>query len=245
MQRDLRRRHKHEWVESHENMQRGLFQQRHVRTWNEPYKRDVYAYEKRPMKYMKMKRNLWSIRQEVYSNKDMYAHAKNPIKETRMHMNGNGNLWSIWKETYSGKETNMVNEKIPIIYMEKDPWSWFSFRRHVWMSHVTGGRHNQETNFYLQTRNQRVNQLLLDESHTTKKLTSPQPRNHLLFQSCHMWMSPVTYEFVICLIRMSHSNESRHIRMSYVTFEWVTFQRDLNMSYVSFVCHILWICHYE
>jgi len=68
---------------------------------------------------------------------------------------------------------------------------------------------------------------------------------------------------------MSHSNESRHIRMSHVTFEWVTSHSNesrssgtwichmshsyvtfheyviMNKSYVSFVdesCHI-WICH--
>ena len=36
-------------------------------------------------------------------------------------------------------------------------------------------------------------------------------------ESCHIWMSHVTCEWV-----MSHMNESCHIWMSHVTYEWVT-----------------------
>jgi len=42
-------------------------------------------------------------------------------------------------------------------------------------------------------------------------------------ESCHIWMSHVTYEGV-----MSHMNESCHIWMSYVTYEWVTSHKTSN-----------------
>jgi len=45
-------------------------------------------------------------------------------------------------------------------------------------------------------------------------------------ESCHIWMSHVTYEWV-----MSHMNESCHIWMSHVTYEWV-------MSHMNAACHI-------
>ena len=45
-------------------------------------------------------------------------------------------------------------------------------------------------------------------------------------KSCHIWTSHVTYEWV-----MSHMNESCHIWMSHVTYEWV-------MSHMNKSCHI-------
>ena len=48
-------------------------------------------------------------------------------------------------------------------------------------------------------------------------------------ESCHMWMSHVTYEWV-----MSYMNESCHIWMSHGTCEWV-------MSHIAASCHI-WMC---
>ena len=49
-------------------------------------------------------------------------------------------------------------------------------------------------------------------------------------ESCHIWMSHVTYEWV-----MSHMNESCHIWTSHVPFEWV-------MSQMNESCHI-WTSH--
>ena len=48
--------------------------------------------------------------------------------------------------------------------------------------------------------------------------------------SCHIWMSHVTYEWV-----MSYMNESCHICMSHTTYEWV-------MSIMNESCHI-WMSH--
>jgi len=45
-------------------------------------------------------------------------------------------------------------------------------------------------------------------------------------ESCHIWMSHVTYEWV-----MSHMNKSHHIWMSHVTYEWV-------VSHMNESCHI-------
>ena len=49
-------------------------------------------------------------------------------------------------------------------------------------------------------------------------------------ESCHIWMNYVTYEWV-----MLHMNESCHIRMSRVTYEWV-------MAHMNESCHI-WMSH--
>jgi len=49
-------------------------------------------------------------------------------------------------------------------------------------------------------------------------------------ESCHTWMSHVTYEWVL-----SHMNESCRIWMSHVTFGWV-------ISHMNELCHI-WISH--
>ena len=57
-------------------------------------------------------------------------------------------------------------------------------------------------------------------------------------ESCHISMSHVTYQWV-----MSHINESCHISMSHVTYQWVlslineSYQADMEQA-----CHI-WICH--
>ena len=48
-------------------------------------------------------------------------------------------------------------------------------------------------------------------SHVTYELFMPH-----MNEPCHVWMSHVTYKRV-----MSHTNESRHILMSHVTHEWV------------------------
>jgi len=66
--------------------------------------------------------------------------------------------------------------------------------------------------------------------------------------SCHIWLSRVTYEWV-----MSHMNESRHIWMSHVTYEWVmsrmTESYHIWMSHVTYEwvmshmnesCHLWW-----
>jgi len=50
---------------------------------------------------------------------------------------------------------------------------------------------------------------------------------HIRVKSCHVWMSHVTYEWV-----MSRMNESCHVWMSHVTYEWV-------MSRMNESCHIL------
>ena len=51
-------------------------------------------------------------------------------------------------------------------------------------------------------------------------------------ESCHIWMSHVTYEWV-----MSHMNESCHIWMSHVTYEWV-------MSHMNESLHMNESCQY-
>jgi len=58
-------------------------------------------------------------------------------------------------------------------------------------------------------------------------------------ESCHIWMSHVTYEWVMshmnesCHIWMSHHmKESCHIWMSHVTYEWV-------MSHMNEPCHVI------
>jgi len=65
-------------------------------------------------------------------------------------------------------------------------------------------------------------------------------------ESCHIWMSHVTYKWV-----MSHMNESCHIQMSHVTYEWVMstcysgmshFTYEWVMSHVNEACHV-WICY--
>jgi len=66
-------------------------------------------------------------------------------------------------------------------------------------------------------------------------------------ESCHIWMSHVTCEGVMlmgmghvtCERMMSHMNESCHVWMSHVTYEWV-------MSYVNESCHEschIWMGH--
>jgi len=64
-------------------------------------------------------------------------------------------------------------------------------------------------------------------------------------ESCHKWMSHVTYEWV-----MSQMNESCHIWMSHVTYEWFMSRRkewrDIWMSRVTYerVMHIIHMgCH--
>jgi len=52
----------------------------------------------------------------------------------------------------------------------------------------------------------------------------------ILDESCQIWMSDVTYEWV-----MSHMRESCHIWVSHVTYEWV-------MSHMNESCHI-WMSH--
>jgi len=49
-------------------------------------------------------------------------------------------------------------------------------------------------------------------------------------ESCHIWMSHVTYEWI-----MSHMNESCHTWMSHVTYEWV-------MPHINEPCHA-WMSH--
>jgi len=52
----------------------------------------------------------------------------------------------------------------------------------------------------------------------------------------HIWVSHVTYEWV-----MSHMNESRHIWMSYVTYEWVT--SHMNESRHTWIGLVLQMSH--
>jgi len=48
-------------------------------------------------------------------------------------------------------------------------------------------------------------------------------------ESCHTWMSHVTYEWV-----MSHMNESCHMWLSHVTYDWVT--SHMNSHVTQFYC---------
>ena len=52
----------------------------------------------------------------------------------------------------------------------------------------------------------------------------------IVCQSCHIWMSHVTYESV-----MSHTNDSCHIWRSHVTYEW-------ELPHMNESCHI-WTSH--
>jgi len=56
-----------------------------------------------------------------------------------------------------------------------------------------------------------------ERANAARLATSLVPLHTHRNETCHIWMSPVTYEWV-----PSHTNESRHIRMSPVTYEWVT-----------------------
>jgi len=73
-----------------------------------------------------------------------------------------------------------------------------------------------------------------------------------MYESCHMWMSHVTYEWVMSHVWMSHvtyMNESRHsyewvmshIWMSPATYEWVMPHMNI-MSPMNASCRI-WISH--
>jgi len=60
-------------------------------------------------------------------------------------------------------------------------------------------------------------------------------------ESCHIWMSHVTYEWV-----MSHMNESCHIWMSHVTYEWNLTHTELYhewTSHVMYKCVMWWISY--
>jgi len=63
-------------------------------------------------------------------------------------------------------------------------------------------------------------------------------RSRFMNESCHIWMSHVTYEWVMSHMDewvMSHMNESCLIRISYVTYEWV-------MSYVWMCAWLIYGC---
>jgi len=53
-------------------------------------------------------------------------------------------------------------------------------------------------------------------------------------ESCHIWMSHVTYEWV-----MSHMNESCHIWTSHVTYECVIKAQRMFCAWCYIPCHIL------
>jgi len=66
-------------------------------------------------------------------------------------------------------------------------------------------------------------------------------------ESCHIWMSHVTYEWV-----MLHMNESCHIWMSHVTYEWVMSNMNESLTYLSLICamtcamthsYVTWLTH--
>ena len=87
----------------------------------------------------------------------------------------------------------------------------------IWMSHVTYYTHKRVTSH--------------DESCHTYEWVLPcsmslSTHQGSEYKRMHVWMSHVTYEWV-----MSRMNESCHVCMSHVTYEWVVYE----------ACHIWWI----
>jgi len=90
-----------------------------------------------------------------------------------------------------------------------------------------------------------LNCICIEMFYFSALLCSPKP-----CEACHIWMSHVTYEWVVSQMNesfhiwmshvtyewvMSHMNESCHIWMSRVTYEWV-------ISHMNEACHI-WMSH--
>ena len=80
---------------------------------------------------------------------------------------------------------------------------------------------------------------------------------HMVNESCHLWISPVTYGWVIYSSMIwkwhvtyerviSHTHESRHIWISLVTYEWVMKLSMIWMSHVTYervMSHMHESCH--
>jgi len=123
------------------------------------------------------------------------------------------------------KSTHM-NESTVLSCMKESCHIWMSHVTYEWvMSHINESCHVTYEWFNSQVMYERVMSHLKQSCHTWALV---QPKSFI--ESCHIWMSRVTYEWV-----MSHINESCHMWMSHFTYEWV-------MSHMNESCHI-WMSH--